>query len=125
MAKVVREVREEPVATSPATVKAEQNEYTMTVLERLVYFVGGVIMALIALRILLSILGANRGNGFASFIYNASYPFVAPFFGLFNYRMQYGVSRFEFESLVALIVWALITAAVARLVVIGSRRRIV
>ncbi|MDB5163613.1 MAG: Membrane protein involved in colicin uptake [Candidatus Saccharibacteria bacterium] len=125
MAQVVREVRERSIrdddlADDPPP--SARSEYTMTVAERIIYYIGGVIMAVIALRILLSLMGANRGNAFASFIYNVSYPFVAPFFGLFNYRMQYGVSRFEFESVVALIVWGLITAGVARLVTLGSRR---
>jgi uncharacterized protein YggT (Ycf19 family) len=94
----------------------------MTVLERLVYLVGGIIIALLAVRFLLSLLGANKGNGFADFIYSASHPFVAPFFGLFNYDEQIGVSRFEFETLVAIVVYAIVMAILARLVTIGSRR---
>jgi uncharacterized protein YggT (Ycf19 family) len=127
MAQVVREVRERTVDDDRVIDDrpvAATGDYTMSVLERVVYFIGGFIMAMIALRILLSLLGANRGNAFASLIYNISYPFVAPFFGLFNYDMQYGVARFEFESVVALIVWGLITVAVARLVTIGRRRTV-
>jgi YggT family protein len=125
MAQVVREVRERTVDDDRVVddrPTAATGDYTMSVLERVIYFIGGFIMAMIALRILLSLLGANRGNAFASLIYNISYPFVAPFFGLFNYDMQYGVARFEFESVVALIVWGLITVAIARLVTIGRRR---
>jgi uncharacterized protein YggT (Ycf19 family) len=124
MAQVEREVTERSVRDDADDDAVDHGEYAMTVAERVIYWVGGVIMALIALRILLSLLGANRGNAFASLIYNLSYPFVAPFFGLFNYRMQYGVSRFEFESLIALIVWGLITVAIARLVSLGSRRAV-
>jgi YggT family protein len=127
MAQVVREVRERTVDDDRVVDDrpvAATGDYTMSVIERVVYFIGGFIMAMIALRILLSLLGANRGNAFASLIYNISYPFVAPFFGLFNYDMQYGVARFEFESVIALIVWGLITVAVARLVTIGRRRTV-
>ncbi len=106
---------EEETGPSPKT------EYTTTVLERVIYFVGGIILAFIALRILLSLLGANKSNAFASLIYNVSHPFVAPFFGLFNYQMRYGVSRFEYESFIALLVWGLVIFAIARLVTIGSR----
>ncbi len=123
MARIVREVREvsdQNVSDEPVG-PTEQSEYGMTVAERIIYYIGGFIMAIIALRILLALLGANRGNAFASLIYNLSYPFVAPFFGLFNYRVQYGVSRFEFESLVALVVLGLVTMAIAKLVTIGSR----
>lgn len=125
MAQVVREVRERTINNDTETdtgVTDARDEYKMTVAQRVVYWIGGFILAIIGLRILLSLLGANEGNAFASLIYGLSYPFVAPFFGLFNYDMQYGVSRFEFESVVAMIVWGLITMAVARLVTIGSRR---
>lgn len=112
-----RVTTEEPVApVSP------RSEYRMTVLERLVYLVGGIIIALLALRFLLALLGANKGSGFADFIYNASHPFVAPFFGLFNYDEQFGVSRFEFETLVAIVVYAIVMAILARLVTLGSHR---
>lgn len=114
MTKIVKEIREEPTVV-------EDRERGLTA-ERVVWFIGGVIMALIALRIVLSLLGANEDNAFASLIYGLSYPFVAPFFGLFNYRMQYGVSRFEFESVVALIVWWLVTYGIARLIRISRSR---
>lgn len=125
MSQIVREVRERTVEDNIDTVHKDNvvtDEHTMTVIERVIYYIGGFIMAIIALRILLSLLGANQENAFANLIYTISYPFVAPFFGLFNYDMEYGVSRFEFESLVAIAVWGLITVAVAKLVTIGSRR---
>ena len=99
-----------------------KTEHRMTVAERLVYLIGGIILALLALRFLLSLLGANRTIGFADFIYDASHPFVSPFFGLFNYEEQFGTSRFEYETLVAIVVYAIIMAIVARLVTIGSRQ---
>lgn len=120
MVREVTKVTEETVSDNRATVDRD-GEHSITVIQRIIYFLGGVILALIGLRILLSLLGANQDNTFADLIYNLSYPFVAPFFGLFNYEMQYGVSRFEFESLIALIVWALIIGALARLVAIPSR----
>jgi hypothetical protein len=46
---------------------------------------------------------------------------VAPYFGLFNYDEQIGVSRFEFETLVAIVVYAIVMAILARLVTLGSR----
>lgn len=122
MAQVERKVIERSVRDEGPDTTVERDEYAMTVAERIIYYIGGIIMVLIGLRILLSLLGANHNNVFASLIYNLSYPFVAPFFGLFNYKMQYGISRFEFESLIALIVWGLLTVAIARLVRIGSRR---
>ena len=85
---------------------------------RVVSLVGGIIMAVLAMRFLLSLLGANRENAFASFIYAISYPFAAPFFGLFNYQPQFGVVRFEFETLVAIAFWGFVTWMIARLLTV-------
>lgn len=86
---------------------------------RIVWYVAGVILALLALRFLLALLGANPANAFANFIYSVSYPFVAPFFGLFSYRLAYGVSRFEIYTLVAMVIYALIAWGIARLITIN------
>lgn len=87
---------------------------------RIVSLVGGIIMSVLALRFVLSLLSANRANPFASFIYNFSHPFVSPFFGLFNYQEQIGIIRFEFESLIAILFWGLLTWVIVRLLTIGT-----
>jgi len=114
------EVVDEPVATTDVT--AERN-YGYNVVSRVIWFVAGVILLLLAFRFVLSLLGANTTNGFAQFIYNTSHPFVAPFFGLFNYREQFGVSRFEVETIVAIVFWAMVTWFLTYLVSLGMRRR--
>lgn len=91
-------------------------------LARLVSLIGFIIFALLAFRFVLSLLGANRNNAFADFIYDISYPLVAPFFGLFNYTPQFGTARFEFETLVAMLFYAVIIAILVRAVSIGRRR---
>lgn len=110
-----RTVVEEPV-TSPKA------EYRMNLAARIIYFVGGVLIALLAIRFILVLLGANPNNAFANFIYTVSHPFVSPFFGLFNYDQTLGHARFELSTLIAILVYALVTALLARLVTIGSRR---
>jgi small-conductance mechanosensitive channel len=86
-----------------------------TVMQRIIWYIAGVIIVLLAFRFILTLLGANRSNGFADFIYTTSHPFVAPFFGLFGYNLQYGVSRFELYTLVAIVVYAIIAWGLARL----------
>lgn len=95
-----------------------------TVAERIVSLVGSIIIGLLAIRFVLSLLGANRGNAFADFIYTTSAPFVTPFFGLFNYTPQFGVVRFEFETLVAMLFYAILMAIIVRAVSIGRRREV-
>ena len=102
------------------TVRDPQAEHKQNVAARVVWFIAGVILTLLAFRFLLSLLGANESNAFASFIYDASYPFVAPFFGLFSYEFEAGRSQFEISTLVAMAVYAVIAAGIARLVTINK-----
>lgn len=97
-------------------------EPAINILARIIYFISSIIVGLLLLRFLLSLLGANRGNGFADFIYTTSHPLASPFFGLFNYQTQYGVSRFEFETLVAALVYVLVAWALVALIELGGRR---
>jgi YggT family protein len=95
------------------------SDYKMTVAERVIWFVAGVIISLLALRFLFALLGANPTNAIANFIYTVSHPFVAPFFNLFNYNYINGSSRFEVYTLVAIVIYALIAAGLSRLVTLG------
>jgi uncharacterized protein YggT (Ycf19 family) len=96
--------------------------YGINIVSRIIWFVAGVILLLLAFRFVLSLLGANTTNGFAQFIYNTSHPFVAPFFGLFNYNnIQYGVSRFEVYTLIAMAVYAAVAWVLSALANIGRR----
>jgi YggT family protein len=93
-----------------------------TLAERVIWYITGAVLILLAFRFTLAALGANPGNAFANFIYDLSHPFVAPFFSLFGYNMQYGVARFEIFTLVAMAVYAVLGWALARLVTIGRPR---
>lgn len=127
MARVYKEVRRNDVVDNDDVVVDDRAttddvdtvDTAATLGQRIVSLVGSLIMALLALRFILSLLGANRSNGFADFIYRVSQPFVAPFFGLFNYTPQYGVSRFEIETLVAIAVYAILTYLLSRLFAVG------
>jgi tetrahydromethanopterin S-methyltransferase subunit F len=85
------------------------------VARRIVYYVVGVIIALLALRIVLLLLAANEGSAFVDFVYAVSGLFAMPFYGMFNYTPTYGQSVFEISSLVAIIVYALIGMGIAKL----------
>ncbi len=124
---VERPVATEPIATEPVErerpATTEKQEYGMNLAARIISFVGGVILALLAVRFLLILLGANPANGFANFIYSVSHPLVSPFFGLFNYEQTLGTKHFEIATLVAMLVYGLVMALLIRLVTLGSRRR--
>jgi uncharacterized protein YggT (Ycf19 family) len=90
---------------------------------RLVFFIFGIIIAFIALRFVLLMLGANEGNAFVDLVYGISGIFVAPFYGMFNNTPQFGASVIDVSSVVAIIVYALIAWAISSLLTLGSRER--
>jgi uncharacterized protein YggT (Ycf19 family) len=88
---------------------------------RIVNLVGGVVISLLTLRFVLSMVGANPTNAVADFIYSTTQPLVSPFFGLFSYTPNLGVVRFEFETLIAIIFYSILTIFVASLLSINRR----
>lgn len=123
--KVVREVPADNTVTTSGREVREVSESTVsgaTLAERVVWYIAGILLVLLAFRFVLALLGANPNNAFANFIYDLSYPFVAPFFSLFGYNLQYGVSRFETYTLVAMAVYAIIAWGIAKLFTLNRPR---
>ena len=120
MAPYVRETREvRSVDDEPTRVTTEPAVAAQFTVANFVWYLAGLLEALLALRFILALLGANPCNVFANLIYTVSYPFVAPFFSLFSYNLHYGVSRFETYTLVAMLVYGIVAYAIARLVMIN------
>ena len=90
------------------------------VAQRVVWYIVGFIVSLLALRLILQLLGANQGNAFVDLVYGLSGIFAAPFFGMFSYTPSYGVSYFEVSTLVAILIYALIGWGVAKLFTLNS-----
>jgi hypothetical protein len=90
---------------------------------RVVYYLGGALIALLLVRLILALLGANTDNAFASFIFGLSYPFVYPFFGLFGYEPSAGASTLELGTLTAIVVYGLLTVGIAKLLTLGSAHK--
>lgn len=80
-----------------------------------IWLLFGIVEGILAIRFILKLLGANEAAGFASFIYGASAPFVAPFANLFA-NPGSGGSILELTTLIAIIVYALIAWLVARVI---------
>ena len=85
-----------------------------TVAQRVVYYVGGIIVSILGLRLILLLLAANQGNAFVDFIYGLGGFFAAPFQGIFG-TPAYGSSVFDISTLVAIIVYSLLTVGIAKL----------
>jgi hypothetical protein len=125
-AREVVRTTEEPVETSTERqVVTDRTTAPGSVMAaRVVWYITGVIIALLALRLILQLLGANEGNAFVDLVYGLSGVFAAPFFGMFSYEPSYGVSYFEVSTFVAILIYALIGWGLARLFTIGDRRTV-
>ncbi len=83
---------------------------------QVVWYILGIIEVLLAFRFLLRLFAANPNAGFTEFIYSASYPFAAPFLGVFNQAVIESTgSVFEWTTLLAMAVYWLIAWGLATL----------
>jgi uncharacterized protein YggT (Ycf19 family) len=89
----------------------------------IVYVIVGIVVGLIIIRVLLKALAANTGAGFTSFVYGVTAPFVAPFQGIFATPQTSNGSVFEFSSVVAILVYALLAWAIVQVAAIAGRQR--
>lgn len=120
----VRETNEQQGNTNVTrrTVATAQSANGAVVMKRIVYFIAGVIIAFLVLRIIFLLLAANQGSGFVDFIYAVGGFFATPFYGIFNYTPSYGQFVFEISSVVAIIIYALIAWGLGKLFTLTSNR---
>ena len=105
----------EVVETNEAPVV--ERDRKVSKVNQIIWYIAGVIIALLLIRAVLAVLGANLDNGFANFMYAITDPLVAPFRGLLQVgEFQAGVSRLEVETLLAAAVYALIAWGITKAV---------
>tara|TARA_R100000655_G_scaffold39288_1_gene74531 strand:- start:101 stop:493 length:393 start_codon:yes stop_codon:yes gene_type:complete len=102
------------------TVRSDNKVSSTVMAQRIIYYIGGLLIAILALRLLFQLLGANQGSAFVDVLYGISGVFVAPFFGIFG-EPTYGNSQFETSTFVAIIIYALLTVGVAKLLSLGQK----
>lgn len=86
---------------------------------QIIWYIAGLLEAILAFRFLLKLFGANPAAGFTSFIYGISYPFAAPFLNVFRITKVEG-SVFEWTTLLAMLVYWLIAMAIGKMLVMGK-----
>lgn len=109
-----------PVTTTSRTAVYREGGYNTRVIQ-VVWWIVGFIEVLIAIRFVLKLFGANPAP-FVRFMYDVTWPLVAPFHGIFN-TAQEGKSILEPESLVAMAIFALIGWGIVSLIRLMSRPR--
>ncbi len=86
---------------------------------QIIWYIAGLINALLAARFILKLLNANPSAGFTDLIYTVSKPFAAPFISVLKINNIDG-SIFEWTTILAIIVYFLLAMALTRILVIGK-----
>ncbi len=86
---------------------------------QIVWYLLGLLEALLAFRFVLKLMGANPTAGFTNFIYAVTWPFTAPFNAVFLKTAVQG-SIFEWTTLLAMLVYYLVAFAIVKLFLISK-----
>ncbi|MFZ1754693.1 MAG: YggT family protein [Caldilineaceae bacterium] len=84
--------------------------------QQVIFLLFGILEALLGIRFVLGLLAANPAAGFAQLIYGLTGPFLAPFAGLFG-QPNFESMVFEWNALVAILVYALLAGLLVKLAV--------
>jgi YggT family protein len=103
-----------PVATAEHPQKAYTKKKAIFRIYQVIWYVLGVIEALLIIRFILKALGANAGSGFANLIYTLSNPLALPFRGIFQTAVVEG-NVFEWSTLIAGIVYGIVAFGIVQL----------
>jgi hypothetical protein len=105
----------ETLASGPAVAWMEQRRYALERVTQIIWLVVSFIEALLGMRFVLKLIGANPQAGFAQLIYGLSAPFMALFYNLTGNPAAAG-SVIEVTTLIAMLVYALFGWLIVKLV---------
>lgn len=114
---------EHSVGATPTAAKEYSQKKTLFHAYRTVWYVFGFIEIVLAFRFILKVLGANPEAGFAKLVYGVSAPFAGPFANMFHASSTQGVettSFFEWSTIVAAIVYVVITWGIIKIFKLGK-----
>jgi uncharacterized protein YggT (Ycf19 family) len=84
-----------------------------------VWYITGAVEAILGMRLLFGLFGANSANALVDFIYTLSAPLVAPFRGIFGSPAAGGYVL-EWSTMLAMIVYYIIAYAVVEMFRLGK-----
>ena len=125
-----------PVATTPeqpepateaaptATLQSiHQESATADAVIRGIWVMVWVLAAVLFVRFLLHLLGADPNNRVIDMLYTYTHPLVAPFFAMFHYNQELIERRFEFENLLAILLYGVIAWGLVVIIKLLTRRK--
>ncbi|MCU0496578.1 MAG: YggT family protein [Anaerolineae bacterium] len=107
--------RREQIIEDPSRARA----HTLNRVGQLVYLLNGILIGLIAIRVVLKVVAANPTQPFARFVYGFTQPFTAIFEGLVQ-NPTFGngtpLNVLEFTSLFSIVVYLFVAWIIVRLI---------
>lgn len=97
-------------------VKVFKKKKTLFRTYQIIWYILVFIEVLLAFRVALKALGANPTSGFATLIYGISNPFALPFYGLFGTTVTQQGSVFEWSTIIAAAVYALVAFGIVQII---------
>lgn len=94
---------------------AAEQRLTIARVNQVLWLLFGFLLALIGLRVVLKLIDANPAAAFAQIVYGVTDVFLWPFAGLIP-TPAVGAVQFEFSSIIAMIVYALVAWGITRLI---------
>ncbi len=107
-------------------IDGQKNASSYQTIEYLLYFFLSIIEALLFIRLILRVLGANSSSIFVNVIYKITTSLMFPFEGIFRRGTTQGletVAVFEPSTLIAMIVYALLLYGIVALIHIASGKK--
>lgn len=104
----------EPVFVEQHPQKAYAKKKAIFRIYQIIWYIYGIILTLLAFRVVFKALGANPNSGFVSLIYALSDPLALPFAGIFRTTVAQG-SVFEWSTLIAALVYLLLAYGLVKL----------
>lgn len=83
-----------------------------------VYYILGIVEALLLFRLLFRVLGANPANSFVSFLYSLTRNLIAPFSGIFGIYETGTVGQYILEpaTIIAMVVYAVLARGIVGMI---------
>ncbi len=102
----------------PAVVRSDDSVRPLYRGTQIVWYLFWILEALLILRFVMKLLGANPTAGFTDFVYTITAPFLAPFTYVFGTTTAAG-AVIEWPTLLAMFVYWLIAYAITQLLAMG------
>lgn len=121
---IAQNFRHKAVNEVAETERDVERSRVLTRVSQITDYIFYVIYALLAVRLLLSLMAARRGAGFVQLINTLTEPFYAPFKGIVGSPSIEGGYTLALPIIVALIVYVLLHAGINGLLRLGAHRKV-